>query len=235
MPDTCERIYGRITRVFFTGDDGWMAGRIAVEGKYAGSEKFTGNVVKGVRCGSSVVMDADWVEHAKYGYQWQAAGNTFIHLSPGSEKELAAMCSADKALRKIGKAGVAKLWKAYGRDAILELDTRGAEAVLEAGCSDSDAGAAKDAVDAKGPLPVLLSELPHLKRSQAERIAADMLNSRKPAEAKSFAETCIKSMRAWDSPDAMTDPYWILQGWWGLSFPVSDEIFMEDLNGRDFS
>lgn len=229
------RVYGRVRKIHYRNDNGFVIGSMVVkqpDGMFR-AEGFKGTAADGVETGEWIVLDGTYSVHEKYGGQWEAVRGTMVHRAVRSAGALSDWCDGHAVLCGLSKDGRSRLWKAYGKDAVMRFDLDGAKALLDAGCSDGDVALAETATDAMGPAPVLRSMLPHLRPDQVSRIADGMSESCKTsAEAKQAAMKLAGNARDWRA--RKTDPFEVLCGQWRLPLPSADEVFLLDCGGKDF-
>lgn len=231
-----RRIYGTIAKLFYRGENNWISARFEPgPGQYKG-DGLTGNADPSCREGTSVVMDAEYVDAGKYGKQWKALSGTVIYPAGMSEFDLAAFCGKDKRLRAVSKAGIHGLWQAAGRDALMRAITAPDELLKAAGLSVGDASAVQAFAASRGPAPLIKAALPHMPKYHVERIAAAQLTREgTPMAARDRVEQQLEILRSWNSVAGRRgDPFGTLCGEWRCPLKVADEVFLEDLGGSDF-
>ena len=122
MPDeaaTTERetVVGAVGRILFSNDEnGWCAVRLQPED--AASVTAIGPLL-GVRQGDELRVTGRWVQHAKYGDQFEV--DSYVHVAPTTLEGLRKFLGSGK-VRGIGPARAAQIVEEFGLETLDVLD-----------------------------------------------------------------------------------------------------------------
>jgi exodeoxyribonuclease V alpha subunit len=114
-----ETIEGTIEKILFSNDEnGWCAVRLQSED--AVSVTATGPLL-GVRHGDNLRLSGRWVNHAKYGDQFEV--ESYVHVAPSTLEGLRQFLGSGK-IRGLGPARSARVVEAFGLDTLEVLDNQ---------------------------------------------------------------------------------------------------------------
>ncbi|MEJ2583004.1 MAG: helix-hairpin-helix domain-containing protein, partial [Acidobacteriota bacterium] len=112
-----EHIEGAVEKILFSNDEnGWCAVRLQLQD--APSVTATGPLL-GVRKGDNLRLSGRWVNHAKYGDQFEV--ETYVHVAPSTLEGLRQFLGSGK-IRGLGPARSARVVEAFGLGTLEVLD-----------------------------------------------------------------------------------------------------------------
>ena len=122
MPDKetnvgCETVEGAVGRVLFSNDEnGWCAVRLQPED---GASVTAIGPLLGVREGDDLRVTGRWVNHSKYGEQFEVA--SYVHVAPSTLEGLRRFLGSGK-IRGLGPARAAQVVEEFGLDSLRVLE-----------------------------------------------------------------------------------------------------------------
>jgi ATP-dependent exoDNAse (exonuclease V) alpha subunit len=112
-----ETVEGAVGRVLFSNDEnGWCAVRLQPED---GASVTAIGPLLGVRQGDELRVTGRWVNHTKYGEQFEV--ESYVHLTPSTLEGLRRFLGSGK-IRGLGPARAAQIVEEFGLDSLNVLD-----------------------------------------------------------------------------------------------------------------